>query len=290
MTTLKKLLFLKAASGGSPLYERTIINNPAVFTTEVAKPLKGLSITFTSESGLTGLNISRTGKNLLNAIAANIIPFESAGYDNYTLSDGTVHITGQTLFGFKVPVEPGIDYRWSFVIDSGVTVEAFDYSAEPDKIRNSDHVCHYQSNKSEGTISVPVGSTWIALAVLTTKADVTISDIQIEVGTTTTAYEPYTGTIIPVSWQTEAGTVYGGTLDALTGVLTVTSPESKTVQLAPISLSTLIWKNVIWTDTNSVNTIVYLSKTQGGGFGGGFGNGSDEPGDPEIPEEPVTDE
>lgn len=27
---------------------------------------------------------------------------------------------------------------------------------------------------------------------------------------------------IPVSWQTEAGTVYGGTLDALTGVLTVT--------------------------------------------------------------------
>ena len=29
------------------------------------------------------------------------------------------------------------------------------------------------------------------------------------------------GTVIPISWQTEAGTVYGGTLDVTTGVLTV---------------------------------------------------------------------
>ena len=48
------------------------------------------------------------------------------------------------------------------------------------------------------------------------------TDFQIEVGSTATDYEAYNGTVYPVSWQTEAGTVYGGTLDVTTGVLTVT--------------------------------------------------------------------
>ena len=34
-------------------------------------------------------------------------------------------------------------------------------------------------------------------------------------------YEPYTGVTIPISWQSEAGTVYGGTLDVTMGILTV---------------------------------------------------------------------
>lgn len=34
-------------------------------------------------------------------------------------------------------------------------------------------------------------------------------------------FVPYAGTTYPVSWQTETGTVYGGTLDVSTGVLTV---------------------------------------------------------------------
>lgn len=34
-------------------------------------------------------------------------------------------------------------------------------------------------------------------------------------------YEPYQGTTLTVDWSTEAGTVYGGTLDVVSGVLTV---------------------------------------------------------------------
>ena len=34
-------------------------------------------------------------------------------------------------------------------------------------------------------------------------------------------YEPYTGTSIPITWESIAGTVYGGTLDVVSGVLTV---------------------------------------------------------------------
>ena len=48
-----------------------------------------------------------------------------------------------------------------------------------------------------------------------------IGDVQFEVSDVETAYEPYNGTTYSVTWQTEAGTVYGGTLDVTTGVLTV---------------------------------------------------------------------
>ena len=73
----------------------------------------------------------------------------------------------------------------------------------------------------------------------------TLDNFQLEKGSSATDYEPYSnvcpitgwtganivvspthdaqdGTTYPISWQTEAGTVYGGTLDATSGVLTVT--------------------------------------------------------------------
>ena len=64
-----------------------------------------------------------------------------------------------------------------------------------------------------------------------------VTYFQLEEGSSSTAYAPSSnicpisgwtgmqlnanGTVIPISWQTEAGTVYGGTLDVTTGVLTV---------------------------------------------------------------------
>lgn len=50
-----------------------------------------------------------------------------------------------------------------------------------------------------------------------------LTKLMLFVGSTATAsdYEPYTATEIPITWQTEAGTIYGGTLDVVSGVLTV---------------------------------------------------------------------
>ena len=75
-------------------------------------------------------------------------------------------------------------------------------------------------------------------------ATVTIEKFQFEKGESKTTYAPYSNicpisgrtglnvyhsgedtsnpTIYPISWQTEAGTVYGGTVDVVSGVLTVT--------------------------------------------------------------------
>lgn len=71
------------------------------------------------------------------------------------------------------------------------------------------------------------------------------SNCQLEIGSTASAYEPYTGTSYPVSWQTEAGTVYGGTVDIVSGVLTVTHEI--------VDLGSLNW------GYNSANSLFYSS-------------------------------
>ena len=48
----------------------------------------------------------------------------------------------------------------------------------------------------------------------------TITELQLELGSTASAYESFFGTSFPVTWQDEAGTVFGGTVDVVTGVLT----------------------------------------------------------------------
>ena len=104
-------------------------------------------------------------------------------------------------------------------------------------------------NTGDGTFTVPdeVDHFWVGVGVSNDVRDktVTISKIMLELGSTATPYEPYSNicpisgftglnvhvadgenphvvdNVYPVSWQSEAGTVYGGTLDVTTGVLTV---------------------------------------------------------------------
>ena len=332
--TNEELLFLSGASGGG--VEHTSINNPATFTTDLAKPLRRLVIPFAPVqsgsgdpspsnvrpiTGFTGLNICRTGKNLYDgqfpSLSSNIY------YRYYFVGNATV--TGSS----NVPLSAqgyGNIFLLPGKVNSGVSTGG--------------------NNITDGVSRTvnPVDG-WVTVA-YRNNYDVNPADynVQIEVGATATAYEPYSGTTIPVSWQTEAGTVYGGELDALTGVLTVeyaiesgkwseftlrasdenyerrnknysqsfdasgggknaicnvgkkswtdaltsshfyvggslqvilpvgTSEDLEiviccqlatpyTVQLDPVTLSTLVGENVIWTDTNGDNTIVYLKKT-----------------------------
>jgi hypothetical protein len=49
----------------------------------------------------------------------------------------------------------------------------------------------------------------------------TYTNPYVTVGSSATDYEPYSGQTYPITFPSEAGTVYGGTLDVTTGVLTV---------------------------------------------------------------------
>ena len=58
--------------------------------------------------------------------------------------------------------------------------------------------------------------------------------VSINCPSTDTAYHAYNGTTYPITWQTEAGTVYGGTVDLVTGVLTV---DRKLVNIDPSTVN-----------------------------------------------------
>ena len=119
---------------------------------------------------------------------------------------------------------------------------------------------------------------------------------QLELGSSQTAYEPYTGTTYPISWQSTAGTVYGGTLDVKTGVLTVThaniaSYDGETInepwissidkyvagatpttgaqvvyplttpvtyQLTPTEIRSLLGTNNVWADCGAITELKYI--------------------------------
>lgn len=48
-----------------------------------------------------------------------------------------------------------------------------------------------------------------------------IKDVQIELGSTATSYEPYTGRTYPITFPSEAGTIYGAYIDVINGELVV---------------------------------------------------------------------
>ena len=163
-------------------------------------------------SGRTGLNVYRTGKNLFNKNATDL-------YAAHALSPntGVIYSAGSyTVTGF-IKCKAGEKY-----ITSGTG--------------GSNDVCFYDANKSRlsgssnfnNASTAPSGAEWLRFDYKTANADT----VQLEQAATATAYEPF-GNTYAVDWTDEAGTVYGGTLDVVTGLLTV----NKVV----VDLGTLSW-------------------------------------------------
>lgn len=94
---------------------------------------------------------------------------------------------------------------------------------------------------------------WIVCApYISNGANVKFGNIQVEVGTVMTDYHAYQGETIPVSWETEAGTVYGGEVDVVSGKLTV--------DRAMVDLGSLTWRynqaNLSGFDTSDIVSLV----------------------------------
>lgn len=152
-------------------------------------------------SGWTGANVTRAGKNLKNLVfsqvnSSNILTNAfSLKAGTYTLS---VNYIGTPTWGIYL--------RNGSNISSPVIKNAYNTTSLTFTL-NRDY--------SELCVSMYYGNG-------ITVSEVT--DIQLEVGSVATAYEPYiTPTTASLSWQTEAGTVYGGTIDVTTGLLTATN-------------------------------------------------------------------
>lgn len=172
-------------------------------------------------SGVSTLNVNRTGKNIAPFVD-NVVSSAS----NLTLSatsDGGIHISGT----------PSRDYaeltsNISIYIPSGTTITLSRSVAKNYRFyihityadgSTYDFIVGRDETSATLTLSKDVVSFIAYLSILSTSTnyDETIYP-QLEFGSSATTYEPYQGTTLSLSL---GSTVYGGSVDLNTGVLTV---------------------------------------------------------------------
>jgi len=185
-------------------------------------------------SGWTGMTVNASGKNLLDPtlmkdqVAWNVIPFYAPVGTVLTMStdcDDATTATGLPVY-FRQPNSSQ---------GAGNNVKASRPITQT--VREDGYVEIVERNPSN---------------------TVTFADFhwQIEVGSTVTPYEPYNGQTVPISWQTEAGTVYGGKLDVLRGLMRI--------EWADIDLATLSgWANNMF-GQNAIEIRCTLTGKKGG--------------------------
>lgn len=160
-------------------------------------------------SGWEGMTVNVTGKNIVD------ISKFATEYPNYcSFSNGVLTVVSNSaLFsrGINVDIPQGSVLNWT--ITNGTSVNA------RLRIVYEDGTVVSHSSPIPLTVSKRITALRFDWG---TGGTFTVSNFQAELGSSATPYEPYTGRSIPISWQTEAGTVYGGRLDVLSGVLTVT--------------------------------------------------------------------
>ncbi len=161
-------------------------------------------------SGYTGMNIYKQGKNLL--------PNKTYQRTNNTLRIGTDTLDGRLTLKagtYTVSIKTSLIGTFSYYDDRTGTTNAITTTAT--------------ANGRKGTFTLSSDGTYfiqIYVSAGVTAADV--SEIQLESGSTATAFEAYSDPEVKsISWESEAGTVYGGTLNVTTGELTVINARKK---------------------------------------------------------------
>jgi hypothetical protein len=176
-------------------------------------------------SGHTGAEIEQTGKNLLKLAESEMI---KSGWNRafpITVKAGTYIISCQNKFG----VGSTYGAKVVFVDESDTSIKDISNSYN---LGNSEFVGVATTITAEEARRIK-RIRFDLRAGNATYNDIVRGNIQLELGSTASDYEPYTGNQISVDWEDEAGTVYGGTLDLVSGLLTV--------DRAIVDLGTLAW-------------------------------------------------
>jgi hypothetical protein len=150
-------------------------------------------------SGFDGLTVTRTGKNLLPNISG-------------ARSEGSFYIGQADRTTYPTHLKAGVTYAMSVTTNIR---PAFAYMKE----NGGSNILFGIS----GDTYTPTSDMDVQMWVYNSKL-ISVSNFQLEIGSTATAYEPYQGETYDITFPTEAGTVYGGSLTIAgdgSGVLTV---------------------------------------------------------------------
>lgn len=158
-------------------------------------------------SGRTGLTVTRLGKNLFDVSSLSW----NAGIRN---DDGSAGSSSASHYTNAIPIPENTSITISGTLrTSSSTYRVYFLKADGTWISRTG-----SAQASPKVLDPPSGCGMIQLQV---SNSVNMQDVQVEAGFYATPYEEYQSTQYPVSWQSEAGTVYGGTLDVVSGLLTV---------------------------------------------------------------------
>lgn len=184
-------------------------------------------------SGRTEVNVTRTGKNLVNI---DDIEIGKAWNGAVTNARATIFFT----------IKPNTQYTFSIN-----NIDNFEGVYWVEKTTKGDTTAQRLTGPLSLSYTVTTTANTNIGVIQFNKANISASDfdnikIQIELGSTATAYEPYEGD----TFNTELGrTVYGGTLDLTTGELTLTH--------AYVDLGDLTWTLL---NANLFRTTLYSKK------------------------------
>ena len=154
-------------------------------------------------SGWTGANIYATGVNIWDET------WEVGSINNTTGANATDKDNIRSI-GY-ISVKPGASLFCYIGVDKNLRLHWYD--AEKTQISSE--------TAKNSVVTVPAGAEYLRIRTTQTYGNTYNNDISINAVPTDTAYHPYVGAVYPVTWQTEAGTVYGGEINVTTGELTV---------------------------------------------------------------------
>lgn len=178
-------------------------------------------------SGRTGLSMVRYGKNLFLPMASG---GQSANVSFVRNNDGSVTFTGRANGTTRTPTIGDVRLPPGNYILSGVT----EGSESTYGLRISDYTTGSQvvlatiySGEAEFTLTKESLIRVIGRfsADKTDAYNVTMHPMIRFASASDESYEPYNQTSYPVNWETEAGTVYGGYVDVVSGKLMVDHGE-----------------------------------------------------------------
>lgn len=165
-------------------------------------------------TGWTGAKVTRTGKNLLNLVESEMVLDGWNRLFPISLKAGTYIISCQNQFG----ASSAKGARVLFTSENYATTvkELSNYYTFGDSTFVGMAVTITEEEASEIK-----NIQFLLRAGNVSYNDIVQGNIQLELGSTATAYEPYSGQTYDIIFPAEAGTVYGGTLDVTKGELVV---------------------------------------------------------------------
>lgn len=261
--------------------EQTLSGDVVSFTADEPAPLK--IVVDIDSTGWTGCEVTRTGKNLLglnrilgtpdpstgsNATSPRVMDtsnyyvglrsdnyYYPSNVSDYSVSNGSVFVKATNNaygIGFPVSVKAEQTYTVSGEATASPLIGVGYYDKDWNYIGSSGTPVPFATY----TFTTPTSCAYVV--VILRSGDLTNgttwTNVQLELGSTPSTYEPYNGTTLSVTFPNEVGTVTDGTLTIDYDGSVTLETGGQTYTLTSVSpIETLIGDNNIWADAGPVS-------------------------------------